>query len=94
MANQLPQINHIVQLMLENRSFDQMLGFLYTNAAPPNVSPAGHPYDGLMGAEFNAQFYPKPPRPQPKPDHHSEERSGAAQAIHTKIGRASCRERV
>jgi membrane protein len=37
----------------------------------------------LMGAEFNAQFYPKPPRPQPKPDHHSEERSGAAQAIHT-----------
>jgi phospholipase C len=29
MANQLHAIKHIVQLMLENRSFDQMLGFLY-----------------------------------------------------------------
>ena len=27
MANQLPAIKHVVQLMLENRSFDQMLGF-------------------------------------------------------------------
>ena len=27
MANQLTAIKHIVQLMLENRSFDQMLGF-------------------------------------------------------------------
>ena len=28
-GNQLPSINHIVQLMLENRSFDHTLGFLY-----------------------------------------------------------------
>ncbi|HTR87731.1 MAG TPA: alkaline phosphatase family protein [Reyranella sp.] len=53
MANQLPQIKYIVQLMLENRSFDQMLGYLYTNANPPNRSPAGDPYDGLTGQEFN-----------------------------------------
>ncbi|MBS0362966.1 MAG: phosphoesterase [Proteobacteria bacterium] len=53
MPNQLPKIDFIVQLMLENRPFDQMLGFLYTNEATPNVSPAGHPYEGLTGAEFN-----------------------------------------
>lgn len=37
--------------MLENRSFDHMLGFLYTNAG--NVSPAGQPFDGLVGTESN-----------------------------------------
>jgi len=51
MANQLSQIKHIVQLMLENRSFDQMLGFLYT--AQNNKSPAGQPFDGLSGEEWN-----------------------------------------
>jgi phospholipase C len=51
MANQLPAIKHVVQLMLENRSFDQMLGFLYT--ANGNRSPANHPYEGLTGSESN-----------------------------------------
>lgn len=51
MANQLSSVQHIVQLMLENRSFDQMLGFLYTDAN--NISPAGHPFDGLTGNETN-----------------------------------------
>ena len=37
-------IKHIVQLMLENRSFDQMLGFLYT--ANGNRSPTNQPYRG------------------------------------------------
>lgn len=50
MANQLKSIKHIVQLMLENRSFDQMLGFLYH---PSNQSPSGHPFDGLTGNETN-----------------------------------------
>jgi phospholipase C len=49
--SQLAKINHVVQLMLENRSFDQMLGFLYADAG--NRSPAGHEYDGLTGAESN-----------------------------------------
>jgi phospholipase C len=35
--------------MLENRSFDHMLGFLY----PGNVSPSGQPFDGLTGTESN-----------------------------------------
>ena len=51
MANQLGSIKHIVQLMLENRSFDQMLGFLYT--ANGNRSPTNQPYEGLTGNEFN-----------------------------------------
>jgi len=51
MANQLSQIQHVVQLMLENRSFDQMLGFLYS--ANNNVSPLGQPYEGLTGNESN-----------------------------------------
>jgi phospholipase C len=50
-GNQLPSINHIVQLMLENRSFDHMLGFLYAGTA--NVSPAGQAFEGLTGSESN-----------------------------------------
>ena len=48
---QLPAIQHIVVLMLEQRSFDHMLGFLYTSQG--NISPAGHPYEGLTGTESN-----------------------------------------
>jgi phospholipase C len=51
MANQLPAIKHVVQLMLENRSFDQMLGFLYN--ANGNKSPTNQPYEGLTGNESN-----------------------------------------
>jgi phospholipase C len=50
-GNQLSSINHIVQLMLENRSFDHMLGFLY--AGTGNVSPAGQQFEGLTGSESN-----------------------------------------
>jgi phospholipase C len=51
MTDQLSTIEHIVVLMLENRSLDHMLGFLY--AAQGNVSPAGQPYEGLTGKESN-----------------------------------------
>ncbi len=49
--SQLSSVNHIVVLMLENRSFDHMLGFLY--AASGNVSPSGQPFEGLKGNESN-----------------------------------------
>jgi len=42
-------IKHIVQLMLENRSFDQMLGFLYEGKKTPD----GAPFEGLTGTETN-----------------------------------------
>ena len=47
----LNQIDHVVVLMLENRSFDHMLGYLYTDSN--NVSPLGHPFAGLNGSETN-----------------------------------------
>jgi phospholipase C len=43
----LASVQSVVVLMLENRSFDHMLGFLY----PGNVSPSGQPFDGLSGTE-------------------------------------------
>jgi phospholipase C len=52
-TNLLASIEHIVVLMLENRSFDHMLGLLYQDR--DNVSPAGQPFDGLTGAEFNLE---------------------------------------
>jgi phospholipase C len=48
-ANQLNKIEHIVVLMLENRSFDQMLGFLYSSDRPPAVES----FNGLTGEESN-----------------------------------------
>ena len=36
-ANQLNSIEHVVVLMLENRSFDHMLGFLYADAGNRSV---------------------------------------------------------
>jgi len=49
--NQLSSINHIVVLMLENRSFDHMLGLLYSGNG--NVSPTGQAFEGLTGQESN-----------------------------------------
>jgi phospholipase C len=53
-SSSLSSIQHIVVLMLENRSFDHMLGFLYTGSG--NVSPAGQPYDGLTETLPNRAF--------------------------------------
>lgn len=45
----LAAVEHIVVLMLENRSLDHMLGYLYSDSG--NVSPAGDPFEGLTGSE-------------------------------------------
>jgi phospholipase C len=50
-ASLLSSINHIVVLMLENRSFDHMLGFLYSDSG--NVSATGAAFEGLIGTESN-----------------------------------------
>ncbi len=50
-GNQLSSIQHIVVLMLENRSFDHMLGFLYTDKG--NKSPAGQALRRIDGKESN-----------------------------------------
>ena len=49
--SKLSNVEHFVVLMLENRSFDHMLGFLYSDEG--NVSPLGHSYEGLTGKESN-----------------------------------------
>jgi phospholipase C len=54
----LAGINHIVVLMLENRSFDHMLGYLYADAG--NVAPSGQPFEGLTGGESNPDANGKP----------------------------------
>ncbi len=50
-ASQLGRIANIVVVMLENRSFDHMLGYLYADKG--NVSPSGQPFEGLTGNETN-----------------------------------------
>lgn len=45
------KIKHVVVMMFENRSFDSMLGFLYKDSN--NISPLGHPFEGLTGTETN-----------------------------------------
>lgn len=47
----MTRVNHIVVVMLENRSFDHMLGYLYADTH--NVSPRGHTFEGLTGKESN-----------------------------------------
>jgi phospholipase C len=47
----LDSVDHVVVLMLENRSFDHMLGYLYT--AHGNKSLSGQDFDGLTGTESN-----------------------------------------
>lgn len=48
-----PRIDHFVVLMMENRSFDSMLGFLYEDGG--NRNPQGDPYEGLTGTESNRE---------------------------------------
>jgi phospholipase C len=48
-SGNLAKIQHVVVLMLENRSFDHMLGFLY----PGKQTPGGQPFEGLTGSETN-----------------------------------------
>jgi phospholipase C len=45
----LATVNHVVVLMLENRSFDHMLGYLYAGSG--NISPSGQQFEGLTGNE-------------------------------------------
>src|SRR5712692_2989533 len=80
MANQLHTVESVVVLMLENRSFDNLLGFLYTGNN--NTSPNGDPYNGLTGNETNpsnangtgpVQVQPNTTSPTvPAPDPHEE----------------------
>jgi phospholipase C len=61
----LPQIKHVVVLMMENRSFDNLLGWLYAdqNNQPPNNIPAQDPtsYEGLVANTYSNDLIPEVP---------------------------------
>ena len=59
----LGSIDHIIVLMLENRSFDHLVGRLYhpDNAPPFDAVPRGQPFEGLAGKDLSN---PIPPRYQ------------------------------
>jgi phospholipase C len=52
--SQLDHIDHIVVLMLENRSFDNILGWLYDpdNQPPFDKVPRNQQFDGLSGKDL------------------------------------------
>ena len=60
MASALGNIKHIVVLMMENRSFDSLLGWLYekeNNQPPYNIPEQGVPSnDGLIGRRYSNTF--------------------------------------
>jgi len=53
----LDAIDHVVVLMMENRSLDNVLGWLYT---PQNPPPGGQTFEGVEGGSI-----PVPPNPGP-----------------------------
>jgi phospholipase C len=55
MASYLDRIDHIVVLMLENRSFDNMLGWLYDSGNPPpyDQPPRGQAFEGVSGKNLS-----------------------------------------
>jgi phospholipase C len=54
-VDRLSQVEHIVVLMLENRSFDHMLGYL---SLPADQEGKGRPdIDGLSGPDVNYNDY-------------------------------------
>src|ERR1700719_3254864 len=61
MAGNLAKIQHIVVVMLENRSFDNMLGFLYAdqgNLPPLNLPSVDPPsFDGLLPPSASDAFW-------------------------------------
>ena len=58
----LPQIDHVVMVMLENRSLDNLLGWLYEpgKKPQPHYIPANNTtaYDGLVGLNFSNPLKP------------------------------------
>lgn len=54
MSKVMPQIKNVVHLMMENRSLDNLLGWLYSGSAPKNFYPPTNtaPYDGLAVGKY------------------------------------------
>src|SRR5579871_2692695 len=61
----MENIEHVVVVMFENRSFDNLLGWLYDAANPPGsnipANPNGSPtFDGLVAGQWSNKYSPQP----------------------------------
>ncbi|MBL4659089.1 MAG: hypothetical protein JKY19_01940 [Alcanivoracaceae bacterium] len=58
-SNIQKKIDHVVILMMENRSLDNLLGWLYETKQPQHFLPAGTPekYKGLTGTGYSNPLY-------------------------------------
>lgn len=56
-ANLMESFKHVVVLQLENRTLDNLLGYLY----PSGVSPQGQPFNGLASQHFSNPIPPYAP---------------------------------
>lgn len=65
----LDRIDHFVVLMLENRSFDNLLGWLYDPSNPPPYDrvPEGGTFDGVSGKDLHNPVPPAIPGPRSIP---------------------------
>src|ERR1051326_6102663 len=59
--NPLSKIKHVVGLMLENRSFDNLFGYLYDsqNAPPFDKPPRGQSFEGVSGKDLTNPIPPE-----------------------------------
>lgn len=51
-GDMLDTFDHVVVLMLENRSFDNLLGYMYPNGVPANA-PLGQTFEGVTGKNLS-----------------------------------------
>jgi phospholipase C len=51
-GDMLDTFDHVVVLMLENRSFDNLLGYMYPNGVPANA-PLGLTFEGVTGKDLS-----------------------------------------
>ncbi|MGD2119476.1 MAG: alkaline phosphatase family protein [Chromatiales bacterium] len=76
----MPQIKNIVFLMMENRSLDNLLGWLYSNSKPKHFYPASNTkaYNGLIAGRYHNPAHSLTGVKQypvvPIPDKHSKQR--------------------
>jgi phospholipase C len=60
----LDTFDHVVVVMLENRSFDNILGYMYPNGVPPNA-PRGKTFEGVTGKNLSNPVPPGVKNPPP-----------------------------
>ena len=66
MLSMLDTFDHVVVLMLENRSFDNLLGYMYPNGVPADA-PLGKTFEGVVGKDLSNPhpYQPGDPRVVP-----------------------------